>query len=254
MAQDRQAYPLEGKKIVITRAKEQAGEFVSLLKKERAVPVHFPTITFRPVEPQDRGWEAKLGDYHWVIFTSANGVKFFMNLLNSRGLSFPERAKVCVIGPGTLKVCKEYGIKVDLVPDRFIAEGIVETLGSVYGKRVLIPRAKIAREVLPKSLRARGAEVDVLVVYETVLPEVDACSMSKLRESDVVTFTSPSTVENFFKILGEKAKEICKGKVIASIGPVTTEKAEALGLKVDVTSNVHSIAGLVNSIKEFYGK
>ena len=254
MAQDRQAYPLEGKRIVITRAKEQAGEFVKLLEGERAVPVLFPTIAFRPVKPQDRRWEAKLGDYHWIIFTSANGVKFFVDLLNSVGLSFPERARVCVIGPGTLKVCKEYGIKVDLVPERFIAEGVVEALGDVSGKRVLIPRAKVAREVLPETLKARGAEVDVLVVYETILPKVDTRSLSELDGSDVITFTSPSTVENFFKILGEKAKEVCRGKVIASIGPVTTERAEALGLKVDITSRVHSIAGLVDSIKEFYGK
>ncbi len=250
MEKDRQAYPLKDKRVVITRAREQAGEFARLVRERGGIPVLFPTIAFVPLEPEDFDWSS-LDSYHIIIFTSANGVDFFLKLLESHSLRFPEGASVVAIGPGTAKRLEEAGVKVSLLPDRFIAEGIVEALGDVRGRRILIPRAKVAREVLPRSLKSMGAHVDVLPVYETVVPSLKDAPLDQLRSSHVITFTSPSTVANFVKMLGKEAYTLCEDKVVASIGPVTTSKAIELGIEVDVTSEVHSVEGLLDALCQF---
>ena len=251
MEKNRQIGPLAGKRVVITRAKEQAGSFAELLRAEGAVPVLFPTIAFAPVDPPE-GWVKWLDRANMVIFTSSNGVKFFLGLLEKNGLSFPDRAKVVAIGPGTRRAAEKRGIRVDIVPERFIAEGILEVLGDVSGRHILIPRARVARELLPEELSRRGAAVYVLPVYETVVPEPDESSVEDLFRCHAITFTSPSTVENFVKILKRKALELCASKVVASIGPITTKRAEELGIRVDVTASEHSVEGLLEALKEHF--
>ncbi len=250
MVENRKANPLAGKRVVITRAREQAGGFARLLEAEGAIPVLFPTIAFRPLKPPE-GWRYDPDRYHWLVFTSANGVRFFLELLPEGSRLLGKGTKVAVIGPGTREKALECGIRVDVVPEEFIAESVVEALGDVAGKRILIPRAKVAREVLPEELRRRGAEVEVLAVYETFPPQVDEEGLRRLEDSHIITFTSPSTVENFVKMLGEKAFSLCSDRVVASIGPVTTDRAKRLGIKVDVTSKEHSIPGLIDAIKRF---
>ena len=252
MEKDRKAYPLRGKRVIVTRALEQAGSLKRLLEERGASAVLFPTIAFRAVPVPHQILE-KLEDYHWIIFTSANGVRFFMEELEKRKAPFPKHPKVAVIGPGTKKEAEERGIEVSLVPKRFIAEGLLEELRDVAGKRILIPRARVARSILPETLGKRGAFVDVVPVYETCLPSVSEGSLKDLELADAITFTSPSTVENFVRILGSKAFEICKRLVVASIGPVTTKRAEELGIDVDVTSEEHSLEGLVKSLEGFFG-
>ena len=253
MEQDRKAYPLAGKRIVITREKGQAEEFVSLLERERAEPVIFPVIAFRAL---DVDWDSllPLSEYDWIIFTSVNGVRFFFDKLKEAGYVFPGGVNVAAIGPATAKRLEELGVKVSLMPDRFVAEGLLERLVDVRGLRILIPRAKVARDVLPDELRRRGAHVDVLPIYETYLPSRKESEKERLKEADVITFTSPSTVANFLKITGDYGRRLCEEKVVASIGPVTTEKARELGIEVDVTASEYSVPGLIDALKGYFSE
>ncbi len=250
MEKDRKTHPLKGKKVVITRALEQSQQLKELLEQREAICILFPTIAFRKLKIPEEILP-KLNEYNWIIFTSANGVRFFCEELEKRKIPFPEKPRVAVIGPGTLREAQRRGITVSLVPERFIAEGILEALQDVKGKKILIPRAKVARNVLPDTLKKRGAQVDVLPVYETYLPQIDREKIKELEGAHIITFTSPSTVENFVKILKDDAIKLCNSKIVASIGPITTEKAVKMGVKVDITASEHSLEGLVRSIENF---
>ena len=177
---------------------------------------------------------------------------FFFDLLKEKDLTFPQGPLVAAIGPATAKKLQELGVKVSLVPERFVAEGLLESLKEVKGKNILIPRAKVARDILPSELKRMGANVKVLPVYETILNLPSLSQWDMLKGSDVITFTSPSTVENFLKITGEEGRKLCERRVVASIGPVTTEKAVSLGIKVDVTASKHSVNGLIESLKDYF--
>ncbi len=253
MEKNRKTYPLKGKGIVVTREKNQAEEFVKLLLEEKACPILFPVIAFKPLEVD---WNSilPLSEYHWIIFTSVNGVKFFFEKLESADLSFPKTAKVAAIGPATAKKLQELGINISLMPDRFVAEGLLEKFGNVKGLNILIPRAKVARDMLPDELKKRGAKVDVLAVYETFLPQKSEEEIKALKHADVITFTSPSTVVNFLKLTGNYGYKLCKEKVVASIGPVTTDKANELGIEVHITASEYSIPGLIKALKKYFQK
>ncbi len=250
MEKDRKTHPLSGLRIVITREISQAKDFARLLEREKAMPVFFPVIAFKRLKVDLSS--LKLEDFHWIIFTSVNGVIFFFDLLKEKGLTFPQRPLVAAIGPATAKRLQELGVKVSLVPERFVAEGLLEYLRDVKGKNILIPRAKVARDILPLELKRRGANVKVLPIYETVLNYPSSSQWDMLKSSDVITFTSPSTVENFLRITGEEGRKLCENMVVASIGPITTEKAVSSGIRVDVTASKHSINGLIESLKAYY--
>jgi len=251
--------PLFGKRIVVTRSRAQASELVDQLFELGADVLEFPTIRIEPpddIEPLHNAIE-KLKQYNWVIFTSVNGVDCFFTNLNkanydARRLS---SAKICAIGPATSQRLRESGIIADLVPPRFVAESVIESIGkvdTVKGKRILLPRADIARENLPDGLEKMGAVVDQVTAYRTVLEDgpkdeiIDALQQDNI---DWITFTSSSTVRNFFDQIDAKLLSGKKAR-LASIGPVTSDAIKKVGLDVDVEAEEYTIIGLVNAIRE----
>jgi uroporphyrinogen III methyltransferase/synthase len=252
--------PLFGKKILITRAKEQAAEFMELLANYGAEPVEFPTIEIVPPaswKPLDRAI-GKLGNYDWLLFTSVNGVDFFMKRLFDKGHDLRKltKAKVVAIGPKTAEAVRKHGIVPDLVPKYFQAEAVLEGLAGVRmkGKRVLLPRAKEAREILPTELKKRGAKVDVVEAYRTVAPKgrrEELKSMLERKELAVITFTSSSTVKNFMTLFkGQPVTQWLSGVKIACIGPITADTAREFGLRVDIQPKEFTVEALAKEIAE----
>jgi uroporphyrinogen III methyltransferase/synthase len=256
--------PLFGKRVLVTRAQEQAKELSDLLAGYGADPVECPTI--RVVAPDS--WEdmdtaiSRLSEYRWILFTSVNGIAPFMTRLRAVGKDVRSlaSAQVACIGPRTAQELERYGVVADLVPDSFQAEGLLESLGNlgVRGQRILVARAAVAREILPTSLRAMGATVDVVAVYRTVRPEVDAEWLRTLlrdRAIHVITFTSSSTVKNFRALFESREDmiEMVGGARVACIGPITAETAKEEGLRVSVTPKENTIPSLVDALVQAIG-
>lgn len=254
--------PLAGKRIVITRARSQAKELVLQLESLGSSIVEFPTIEI--AAPADfTAFDAALGQiekYHWLIFTSVNGVGPFLDRLHKAGKTTKaiKHLKVGAIGPETAKKLAAAGISAGLVPERFQAEGILDAIKpeDLKGKRVLIPRAAEARQVLPNTLRAWGATVDVVVAYRTVLPAIDPAPVAALlrqRTIDVITFTSSSTVKNFVSLFGNRRlDEIAPRIALACIGPITARTVERLGGRAAIVAEEFTIGGLVRAIVEHF--
>ncbi len=254
--------PLAGKTILITRAREQSGDFATLLQRRGAEVIEFPTIEIVP----PRSWEkldqaiARLKTYDWIIFTSANGVIFFWQRLKEKRKStrLSPSLKVCAIGPATANQLKKKGVPVHHIPKEFIAESILEGFQKmgVKGKRILLARAKKARDVLPKGLRKLGAEVDVVEVYRTVKPKGGSKKLKQLLQEgriDVVTFTSSSTVDHFAELLKkEDLKKLLRGIAIAGIGPVTARTAKERELKVKIQPRQYTIPALTEAIARYF--
>ena len=243
--------PLHGRRVVVTRARAQASELSRRLAALGAEPLELPAIRIEPAIDTDqvrRAVEA-LHTYALVCLTSANGVHLLFEAMERQGRDARAlaNAQVAAIGPGTAAALAEHGIAADIVPERFVAESLVEAVAEVpvEGKPVLIARAAEAREVLPDALRERGAEVDVVAVYETVAERPDPDAIERAAEADYVTFTSSSTVRNFVEALPE---DIAAGARIVSIGPVTSEAVREAGLSVDVEAERHDLDGLVAAI------
>jgi len=252
--------PLFGKGVVITRPEKQADDLAQLLTREGANPIHFPTIKIVP-PPDWRDLDAaikNLEDYDWLIFTSANGVSFFFERLfaKNRDIRDLKGVKICCIGPATAQQVESKGIRVDLVPDHFISEGILESFSGINlrGKKILIARAAKARDVLPAGLKKSGAKVDVVTAYETInsgKKKNELNSLFKENKVDVITFTSSSTVNNFVKIMGRNFS-LPKGVKIACIGPVTEATAKKAGFSVDVHQEEYTMEGLVQVLINYF--
>lgn len=256
--------PLLGKNILITRAREQSREFTTRLKKLGAEVIEFPTIEIIPPS----SWKgvdhaiAQLKSYDWVIFTSANGVHFFFQRLKEKGKNRRSLwgSKICAIGPATAQQLKKKGLQVDYIPKEFVAESILKGFKrmGVMGKRILLARAKKARDVLPEGLRSMGAKVDVVETYRTVKPKAGAERLKRLlkkKQVDVITFTSSSTVTNFIDLLKmETVQDLLKGIAIACIGPVTARSVRQAGLKVHIQPKEYTIPGLTRAIAEYFKK
>ena len=252
---------LSGKRIVITRPRKQAGELTRRLTELGAEVIEFPTISIEPpadCEPMDRAI-AQLQQYDWLFFTSVNGVESFFNRLRHFGNDSKdiEHLKVVAIGPETARRLQAEGVHVYLIPAKYQAEGILEELNAaeIRGRRILMPRAAKAREILPQTLRQWGASVDVVHAYETVLPQAGEFGLRELfkKKIEVITFTSSSTVENFLRLLkGEDPNQILQAVIVACIGPITAGTATDRGLRVDIVSSEFTIAGLVGAIVKFY--
>jgi len=251
--------PLFGKRVVVTRAREQAREFSRLLAAYGAEPVEVPTIQIVP----PASWRAiddavaHLNAYQWLIFTSVNGVKPFMDRLRTAGKDARALAnlRLCAIGPRTAQELGTYGLISDVVPSEFQAEGVIAALAhvGVRGSRILIPRAEVAREILPEQLRELGATVDVIPVYRTITPAVDVVSLTEQfhnGEVAAVTFTSSSTVRNFVELLGglDVVRPLLARVVIACIGPITARTAEEHGLTVTIMPAENTVPALAEAI------
>ncbi|HVJ94930.1 MAG TPA: uroporphyrinogen-III synthase [Labilithrix sp.] len=255
--------PLFGKRILVTRAREQAGRMAQLLRDRGADPVVVPTIEIHP--PSDSGpmveAASSLSRYGWVVLTSANGVERLWNEVRRQGKDARafSGAKIAAIGPGTASALEDCGLTADLVPKDHKGEGLARALSKAIGDakpRVLVARAEVARDVVPDALRAAGCEVDVVPVYKTLAPPRPLlqalAALLEGREIDAVMFTSSSTVEHLCDALADRAPALLANACVASIGPITTETARKRGVRVDVTAHDHTAAGLVTAIEAQY--
>jgi uroporphyrinogen III methyltransferase/synthase len=257
---------LSGKRVLVTRAKEQASSTADALRERGAEPVLFPTIEIHP--PSDPSSLVRAlrrlptGIYYWVVFTSVNGVEMTWHALKAMGGD--ARAfggcRLAAIGPATAKALQAHGMQADVVAREARGEGLAEALleaATRWGPprpTALLPRAAKARDVLPDTLRDAGWEVDVVVAYENRPPPLEKTEqlLRELedRRIDAVVFTSSSTVDNLCDLLGPSAPERLAGVRVASIGPLTSETARERGLRVDVTATQSNVRGLVQALEE----
>jgi len=264
--------PLFGQRILVTR--EHSGGF-ERLEELGAEIIEFPTIEIIPLE----SWEDvdksidKIGSYSWLIFTSANAVRFFFHRLFERDKDIRDLKglKICAVGEKTASEINKYGIRVDLVPEEFNAEGLIEAFikdgrgqgsgvrdkknsGLLKGVRFLLPRAETAREILPEKIRELGGEIDVVTVYRAIKPEVHGKRLKRfLKEGKITiaTFTSAATFNNFCAIIDEGLRELLHDVAIAVIGPVTAKAVEKAGLKVDIMPQKATIEAMAEEIIEW---
>ena len=243
--------PLHGKKVVVTRARAQASELSRQLDALGAEPIELPAIRIKPrLDTKEvRDSIESLHTYALVCITSPNGARLLFEAMAAQGRDSRAlaNASVAAIGAGTEAALAAGGIVADIVPERFVAEELVEELNKLQleGKPVLIARAAEARELLPDALRKRGAMVDEVALYETVAETPDQEELERARDADFVTFTSSSTVRNY---MAANDNGIPEGAKVISIGPITSEAAREAGLTVDLEAERHDISGLVEAL------
>ncbi len=261
---------LAGRTVMLTRTPAQSAEMTARLAELGAKVIHYPTIEI--TEPTT--WEpldaaiADLESYHWLIFTSANGVEFFFRRLNEkRGetTKLPSHVRTCAVGPATARALTAACGRTDLTAAESRAEGVLAALITAVGGaehlaglRFLLPRARVARDLLPEELTRHGAHVDAVEAYQTLRPDIDRADLVRwMTESrvDAITFTSPSTVVNFAALIGtEDLSEPLRGIVVASIGPVTTEALRAHGVTQTLQPQTYNAAALVEALVEALGR
>ena len=252
--------PLQGKRVLVTRAQAQAHDLEARLRALGAVPLAFPTIHITP--PQD-GYAAldaalrELPTFDWVVFTSVNGVDHVWQRLAVLGLAdhIFTGLQLAAIGPATAAELSVRGLQSAVVPKRFVAEALLEVIPNPAGKRFLLPRAALARDTLRTGLQDAGAQVIEVPAYDTILPEPSSKTLAELETGvDVLTFTASSTVRNFVAQLGQaRARLLANQAQVAAIGPITAETARNLGLRVDVVASEYTIGGLVAALIDAYG-
>lgn len=258
--------PLFGKRVLVTRPREQAPELVDLLTTLGAESIEAPMIRMAPPDDPDPLLRAAAApeEFDWIIFTSANAVEAFMTALldGQRDVRALKGPRICTSGTATADKLAAYGIKVDLIPREFRADAVVASLlehGSIDGVRVLLPRADIGREVIGEQLREAGALVTEVIAYRTILEDAqregdpDVYGMLLEGRIDVATFTSPSAIRNFAKIHGaEQTADLLKNTVVATIGPVTADAARQLGIPVTIQPKTYTVPALVDAIAAYY--
>ena len=254
--------PLFGKRIIITRPREQAEEFKSQLTDLGAEVIAFPTIEIRDPSSWDGLDEAirHMDRYQWLIFTSVNGVKNFFARFRSaeRDIRDLKGIRISTIGPATERAVRALNLHVEVIPEEFKAEGLVESLrGRVMkGARVLIPRAKVARDVLPQELRKQGAQVDVVEAYQTIIPKANRDTLEQIlaeRFVDMIVFTSSATVSNLAELVQPASlRDLLYETAIACIGPITAETVAKYGLHVSVQPDQYSIPSLAHAIRRYF--
>jgi uroporphyrinogen III methyltransferase/synthase len=240
--------PLFGKRILVTRAREQASELSRLLREAGAQSIESPMIRTEPLPPVE-DLITRLQRADWLIFTSANGLPALLGQLTAFGSDIRQlgRAKIAAIGEATAEILRQHCLRVDFTPSRAIAERLSEELPDPKHKHVVIIRAEEGRKILPERLMARGATVEIIPVYRTVADETPLPPIGTL---DAITFTSSSTVRNFrTRYPGE-----VNGPVIACIGPITAQTAREMGLRVDIVAETSSVQGLVNSLEAYFSE
>ncbi len=253
--------PLFGRRIVVTRPRAQAAEFAEQLEAWGAEVLPLPTIQTVPppsLAPLDAAIR-RAGEFDWIVFTSVNGVRAFFERLQQLGADIREwrGARIAAIGPQTAKALQAYCVRVESIPEEFRAEAVVEALvrAGISGKRVLLPRAAGARDVLPVQLHAHGATVEEVTTYTTILPAETTAELRELLPAggaDLVTFTSSSTVHNFVAMFRDELAALTAHTAIGCIGPVTAETARSYGMRVAIQPAVYTIAGFVDAIVRYY--
>jgi len=258
--------PLFGKRVLVTRPRDQAHELIDGLTALGAESVEAPMIRMAPPEDPDPLLRAAAApeEYDWIIFTSANAVEAFMTALldGERDVRALKGPRICTSGTATADKLASYGIKVDLIPHEFRADAVVSALlalGPMEGRRVLLPRADIGREIIADGLRQAGALVTEVIAYRTILEDTqregdpDVYGMLLEGKIDVATFTSPSAIRNFAKIHGtDQVVDLLKNTVVATIGPVTADAARQLGVNVTIQPKTYTVPALVAAIASYY--
>lgn len=265
--------PLSEKRIVITRPRAQAAEFYQRLAALNAYPILFPMIEIAP--PQDftalDNALASLATYDWLVFTSVNGVAAFWKRLDAWGLTNPKGLpKIAAIGPATARTIAAHGVTPSLIPHTFRAHHLAHALGEVAGRRVLFPRSDLAHETLAADLRGRGALVEEVVAYRTLPTVPDPQGLAELRRGvDAITFTSPSAVNNFVRLISGGARYVDSARIrrlgldgiplpslgraaVACLGPTTAQATQAAGLPVDITAPVSTLVGLIAALGQHF--
>ncbi len=251
--------PLFGRRILITRARQQASTLVQQLSALGADCIEFPTIEVVPPDtwaPMDHAID-KIADYDWLIFTSVNGVDFFFNRLFKKGKDVRalRQIRTAVIGPATARRLRDFGFTSDIIPETYRAESVVDAFKNekMDSRHVLIPRAEEARPVLPDALRQMGATVDEVTAYRTRRTDDKKSTLLARLEAgqiDLITFTSSSTVRNFVSLLpADRVTALLSSVTTASIGPITSQTAADLGVRIDITATTYTITGLVDAIR-----
>ena len=258
--------PLGNRSIWVACSAKKMSLLSDGLRKLGAAVTPLPVIEIRDIEnkgPLDNALTS-IGTYAWIIFTSAHGVTYFSKRLHELRISrnLLKESKICAIGPATESTLIELGFEVSLVPARFVAEGVVEALEDycgglkgLAGSRILLPRAKTARDVLPDALKEAGAHVNIVSCYETVKAELNEETIGRLTAEvpDLIVFTSSSTVKNMIEILGHNmGKNILRKATVAAIGPITADTVASYGKHVEIVPKESTIASLIQSIKKYY--
>ena len=259
--------PLFGVRVLVTRAAEQAESLAQALRERGAATIELPMIRIEP--PRDAAPLAAavqaLRSYHWLVFTSQNGVRAFFAELARQGFDSRQLhgLRIAAIGPSTAEALEPYGVRADLVPSSFRGEALAESMlreqgDTIRGVRVLLPRAAVARDVLPDTLRAAGASVDVVEAYRTEGASAEAAArlrqLIEQNELDVIAFTASSTVQHTLAAIGEDAAQRLQGLTLVSIGPITTDTATTHGLHVALTADEYTIPGLVAALEHHYSQ
>jgi uroporphyrinogen-III synthase len=255
---DAEAHALAGIRVLVGRARHQASALSGELRKRGATVLEIPFIEIRKprsFKPLDSALK-NLAAYDWLILTSVNGVQAMWQRLRRLKLTDKNlgHLRIAAIGPATKKAIEENGVGVDVVPKEYVAESVVRSLRRrVKEKRVLLVRAKVARDVIPRELRKAGAQVDVVEAYETVVPKSSRARLRSVlrnerRRPHVITFTSSSTVRNFVRLMGARSALVLDGVSLASIGPITSSTLRDFGFQADIAAKEFTIRGLVAAI------
>jgi uroporphyrinogen III methyltransferase / synthase len=260
------AQPLKNRTILVACSAKKLDELAYGLRSMGGTVLPFPVIEAKEIEDAhllDQAL-ASLREYDWILFTSAYGVRFFMQRLNDRAIEVARQdmPKLCAIGPATAAELKEFGFEASLIAEHFMAEGVLDALGKYHGgiqnlagKRLLMPRALKARELLPSALAEAGAQVDVVPCYQTVLGQIDIEVLLQLRKKDpdLIVFTSSSTIKNLLETLGlEEGKRLLNHSTVAVLGPVTGNTARSFGRIAEIIPGENTIAALMEAIRRYY--
>lgn len=260
--------PLRNLTILVACSAKKMVELASGLEALGGKVLALPLIEAQEIPDKRKLDEAlnSLEKYTWIIFTSAYGVSFFMRRWEKRGgpKGSPDMPKICAVGPATASALREYGLEAALIPENFVAEGVIESLDRFYGGlerlsgcRILLPRAKEGRDVLPAALSAAGARVDVLPCYETVRAKLDEAILRQARSNkvDLAVFTSSSAVRNLMDILGpEDGKRILRDSTVAVLGPVTGSTVARFGKQAEIVPDQNTVASLVLAIGDYFSE
>jgi uroporphyrinogen-III synthase len=260
-SKSRPSLPLRGLRILVTRTRKQAGTLSTMLRRQGAEVMEVPTIEIRPPRSWAQLDRALLGhaDFDWLILTSVNGVEALVERCRKQRLSLRKLngLKIAAIGPATRKAIAQHKLKVDVVPSEYVAEAVVKKLrAKVRGKRVLLVRAAVARDVIPRQLEKAGAEVKVVEAYRTVMPQSSrrkliAIFRDSARRPHLVTFTSSSTARNFHELMRSARKSSVRDVALASVGPVTSTTLRECGYRVATQAKEYTMPGLVRAIIEW---
>ncbi|MGG3916858.1 uroporphyrinogen-III synthase [Parageobacillus thermoglucosidasius] len=250
--------PLSGKTVLVTREKEQAKAFSEKLREAGAIPVEIPLIAISPSSHHEEieRCARQLSDYDWLVFTSANGVRFFFPFVKQKTLL----PKVVVVGKKTAAALKAYGVSPAVVPDEFVAEGVIEVLKPLVKPRdrVLLVKGNLARTVLRDALIDMGADVTDLIVYKTSMNEAGKerlLCLLREKKLDVITFTSSSTVQSFLRMMErEDIASLLAGCAVACIGPITKETAEKAGLSVHICPSEYTIDAMIKEMEAYFAR